>query len=323
VREDIRPPVASFTFTAPPACGKTYNFNDLSENVVLAYEWNFGDGQTSALKNPTHTFAAAGRYEVTLKTRNNFGESTTSQLLTIIDGPSAALCRPGTNDRFSDIGIRRVRFNTIDHSTPTGDGYQDYSCTQQTTVQAGQTYTLQVLTSSNFTENVRAWIDYNNDGLFSENELVLSARGRITTTPHQAQVTIPAGAVQHTQLRLRIMSDEGNRPIPAPCSPLEYGQCEDYSISVDGVLSAAMPTPEKLISVYPNPSKGIVRLECNSLQEAQVTITNMLGKTIYSYTTAPGQKSVKEYNFSNAAKGMYLVTVTSAKQHYTQKLILE
>lgn len=47
-------------------------FNDISANTgtYTSYLWNFGDGTTSTLQNPTHTYASAGAYLVKLKLTN-------------------------------------------------------------------------------------------------------------------------------------------------------------------------------------------------------------------------------------------------------------
>ncbi|PAJ74180.1 alkaline serine protease [Pseudoalteromonas sp. NBT06-2] len=46
----------------------TANFTDNStdDKGVTAYDWSFGDGNTSASKNPSHTYASAGTYQVSL-----------------------------------------------------------------------------------------------------------------------------------------------------------------------------------------------------------------------------------------------------------------
>ncbi len=43
----------------------TYSFTDLSPGAT-SWAWNFGDGNTSTQQNPTHTYAQAGIYTVTL-----------------------------------------------------------------------------------------------------------------------------------------------------------------------------------------------------------------------------------------------------------------
>ena len=54
------------------------------EGDPLTYSWNFGDGATSSLPNPTHTYAASGQYTVTLTVSD--GTQTGFKSLTISVG---------------------------------------------------------------------------------------------------------------------------------------------------------------------------------------------------------------------------------------------
>jgi hypothetical protein len=56
-------PVASFTYTV--SNDTTYNFSDASQNAT-SWHWDFGDGDTSNLQNPSHDFAAAANFMVVL-----------------------------------------------------------------------------------------------------------------------------------------------------------------------------------------------------------------------------------------------------------------
>ncbi|NIO80977.1 MAG: PKD domain-containing protein [Candidatus Aminicenantes bacterium] len=67
------PPIADFTYTTSDL---TVNFTDTStdpDGTVVGWDWNFGDGNTSTLQNPTHTYAAGGTYTVTLTVTDNDG----------------------------------------------------------------------------------------------------------------------------------------------------------------------------------------------------------------------------------------------------------
>jgi PKD repeat protein len=61
------PPVAGFSGT-PTSGQKPLNvaFTDASTGNVSSYSWDFGDGNTSILKDPSHIYSAAGSYTVTL-----------------------------------------------------------------------------------------------------------------------------------------------------------------------------------------------------------------------------------------------------------------
>ncbi|RYY00358.1 MAG: PKD domain-containing protein, partial [Gammaproteobacteria bacterium] len=63
----VNPPVANFNFSNDCVDRKRFNFSDQSTGGT-SWLWDFGDGNTSTQKNPTHTFAAFGTYAVTLTT---------------------------------------------------------------------------------------------------------------------------------------------------------------------------------------------------------------------------------------------------------------
>jgi C1A family cysteine protease/PKD repeat protein len=71
------PPTASFSGT--PVNGKSplkVQFTDTSTGNPTSWTWDFGDGITSTLKNPSHDYTVNGRYTVKLTVRNAGGSST-------------------------------------------------------------------------------------------------------------------------------------------------------------------------------------------------------------------------------------------------------
>lgn len=70
-------PVAMFS--ASPLMGQAplaVQFTDQSTNSPTSWAWDFGDGGTSTLQNPSHVYASAGTYSVTLKATNSGGTGT-------------------------------------------------------------------------------------------------------------------------------------------------------------------------------------------------------------------------------------------------------
>ena len=63
----ITSPPIDFTSNVQGACKPSLavNFQDISPNGVK-WAWNFGDGGTSTVKNPSHTYTTAGEFDVTL-----------------------------------------------------------------------------------------------------------------------------------------------------------------------------------------------------------------------------------------------------------------
>jgi PKD repeat protein len=66
-------------FSAPSAGGIapiTIGFTDESAGMPVSWLWGFGDGATSAEKDPVHTYNSAGNYEVSLTVTNSAGSDT-------------------------------------------------------------------------------------------------------------------------------------------------------------------------------------------------------------------------------------------------------
>lgn len=65
--------VPSFTSTVP-CFGASTSFTDATTNSPSSWQWNFGDGSPLDLnQNPSHNYATAGTFPVTLVTQNAFG----------------------------------------------------------------------------------------------------------------------------------------------------------------------------------------------------------------------------------------------------------
>ncbi|HKK20975.1 MAG TPA: S8 family serine peptidase, partial [candidate division Zixibacteria bacterium] len=69
-------------FTADVTEGQaplTVQFNDISPLSVTGWNWDFGDGNTSTVENPSHEYTTAGAYNVSLTVNSAYGDITNSQ----------------------------------------------------------------------------------------------------------------------------------------------------------------------------------------------------------------------------------------------------
>lgn len=74
---EMLPPVAGFT--GSPLAGKlplTVSFTDQSTGTPASWTWTLGDGATSTLRNPSHTYSNVGMYTVALTVTNAIGNDT-------------------------------------------------------------------------------------------------------------------------------------------------------------------------------------------------------------------------------------------------------
>jgi PKD repeat protein len=83
--------------------GLTVSFEDESTGAD-SYAWSFGDGNTSTMANPTHTYDSEGIYTVILETTNQCG--TTSEEVVINNyTPVTALFTSGATDGCADFEV--------------------------------------------------------------------------------------------------------------------------------------------------------------------------------------------------------------------------
>lgn len=69
-------PLVGANFNHTLISGSTWQFTDVSTGTPDSWLWNFGDGQTSILQNPSHTYLTNGNYTVTLIVTNECGTDT-------------------------------------------------------------------------------------------------------------------------------------------------------------------------------------------------------------------------------------------------------
>lgn len=308
-------PCANFTYTSS-VCSGIFQFTSNTINSPTSYAWDFGDGGTSNVANPAHNFISSGVYTVQLIVCNGSGCDTLSQTLNIgtVGGPVTPACAPVTTGYCCSIGIYNVSLANINNTSNDGvDGYMDYTCTDTTTLFVNNTYAMAVQTGPTYTEDVVAWIDYNNDGSFGAGEEIFNSQNVLQF--HTGMVTIPsAGVVLNTPLRMRVGSDYSGSLVPQSCTPPDYGQFEDYTV----YLTIGVSVPElpglKALDVYPNPFTEQTSIEYTLTAAGHVTIEvyNVIGEKVTTVVSnqlqAPGKYS-KQLHLPQA--GVYFVNFTT------------
>lgn len=139
------PPTVDFDFQVD---GFDVTFLDTSSGGPTTWDWDFGDGNSSSLQNPTHTYAAAGTFAVRLTATNAAGSNNVSKLVTI------SLGDPPTADYSFQIDAFSVNFLDASSGSPTawawdfGDGNTSTLQNPAHTYDAAGTFTVS-LTATN------------------------------------------------------------------------------------------------------------------------------------------------------------------------------
>ncbi len=82
-------PVSSFQFAIDENDFLTVNFSNFSLNST-SNAWDFGDGMTSTEENPSHTYAEAGDYVVSLTVSNGTESRSSEKTVTLVNPASAS-----------------------------------------------------------------------------------------------------------------------------------------------------------------------------------------------------------------------------------------
>ncbi|MBL7815033.1 MAG: T9SS type A sorting domain-containing protein [Saprospiraceae bacterium] len=232
-------PTADFISASSIGCtNNNVSFSDLSTNEPSSWSWTFSSGTpaTSSVQNPSVQWSSTGSYTVSLSSSNSAGSSATmtkSNYVTII-APPANPCSP-TGSPLGAKGITSFQLSNINHSSGSaatdGANYRNLACSFSTSLSTNTLYSGQI-GLPDFAA-VRIWIDYNNNGSFSDaGELIhTSGDGFSYSGTYSFSFTTPSSptAGQFLRLRARAYSNSFDNN---PCSNYTSatGQTEDYAV---------------------------------------------------------------------------------------------
>ncbi len=263
-------PVVNFSGTPLSGCVPlTVQFTDLSTaagSSITAWLWDFGDGTTGTIKNPVHTYSAAGNYNVTLRA-------------TTISGCSKTLSK--NNYIHASNGVTAVFTNT----TPTG-------CSLPVTIVFTNTSsgpgTLSYLW--NFGDGFTSTLQnpshiYNTQGSFTVSLRVTSSTGCITTLVRPNAVVINFIQAAFTSMPSTCLNDPisfTNTSTPVPTSvfwdfgdgtnsttlsPVKtYSTTGTYAVKMLAHLGACVDSTTTFINVYPKPTAAFSAINRNACQ---------------------------------------------------------
>jgi gliding motility-associated-like protein len=117
-------PVAAFT-SSQLNCSSIITFTDQSAGAAT-HSWNFGDGFSDTIASPSHNYATAGTYNVSLLVSNNCSSDTISQQVVInpIPQPAAVISAQQLNCSL-DEGFSSQIVNAVGYSWDFGDQSTD------------------------------------------------------------------------------------------------------------------------------------------------------------------------------------------------------
>jgi len=216
-----------------------------------------------------------------------------------------------------------------DYTNQSGDngGYAIFEDSGLAFQQSGEyAITLTPGTSSfPFPENFKVWIDLNQDGEFSNDE-VLFATDFPSVSAVSGSITIPENTeLGNTRMRVSMTYAGFSNQKPNACGEAVYGETEDYCITIVLPTGIAEAPNAVAFELYPNPTKAAFTLNLKSEsirnhKNLKMSIMDITGKLVYQTFVSPGVININP----GLSDGIYAVQITeeNGKILITERLII-
>ncbi|MDY8135635.1 GEVED domain-containing protein [Aquimarina sp. 2201CG5-10] len=254
----------------------------------------------------TFTYGEVEDYTVNLETGNT--------PVTYCDSAST-----NVNDEY----ISRVQLNTIDN-TSGAQFYSDFSSVS-TALNEGQNYNITVTptwTGTTYSEAYAVWIDYNNNGDFTDSGELVWSKAASTDTPNTGSFTVPSGTSQ-ASVKMRVSMKYNG--IPTSCETFTYGEVEDYTVNLETnrsetgeLLRTFTENSLNNIKLHPNPANAQLNIEILGGNFEEITIFSSTGAIAKKINPEIDSLSI---DVSEFASGMYFVRFVSDGLAVTKRFI--
>jgi hypothetical protein len=287
---------ATVSWTAVPAA--TY---DVRYRATGTSTWT-----TNAVSGAFTTLtglAVTTQYEVQVRSKCTSGNSSYSASVNFTTTEVQLNYCASNGNSIADEYISRVQLGSIDNSTgATAGGYADHT-SESTSLAKNTSHTITVTptwTGTLYSEGYSVWIDYNQDGDFSDAGEQVWTQAATQTTPVSGSFTVPSSATNGTT-RMRVSLKYN--AIPTACESFSYGEVEDYTVNI---TSGAADTTAPVITLT-----GSATINLNvgdSFTDAGATATDNVDGNLTSSIVVTGSVNTAavgtytlNYNVSDAA----------------------
>ena len=257
--------------------------------------------------------------------------------IAVCESPSSPTCVPqtdelGLNANYAGIGSVELEGIMI-HSSYTAysdGGYVDNTddCSITSFLNIDSTYTINVIPDNAPTNPfyINAWIDYNDNGSFEENELILEANGTGETEKSES-FTIPNEATQDGFIRMRVILDLIR--LSGSCGSPTYGQVEDYAIYLSIPDQVTSSIKENIgihkLSIYPNPAESVVNIkfDYSADEDIRLYIRDIQGKLVQNQTLNKTNQVISAIDISSFGKGLYTLSMGNSNGLTTSTFLVK
>lgn len=258
--------------------------------------------------NPCSIFAygEVEDYTVNITARNTYN-------------PPSVCSLTGNNSNYEWINV--VAISSQSKVSGNDNGYANYS-NFVFNLQSNNTHWIALTpgySSTQYNENWKIWIDFNQDGDFSDaGEQLFDnsgvSKGRIT-----GSITIPSVVNGNYRMRVGMNGTSSNYTLN-PCGSFTYGEVEDYMVAIRNSSAKEMNDSITTIMAYPNPVKDLLTIKANNTIN-NITVYSIDGSLIYK-KDIQDKKSLDIKILTDKWKsGLYMLVIEKEKDRQIIKII--
>jgi chitodextrinase len=311
--------------TSLTASGTTQTTTNLSwtastDNVgVTGYDVYQGTTLKATVTTTSYTvtgLTAATAYTFSVKAKDAAGNiSAASNTVNVTTLSSTITYCTSQGNSTADEKIGKVVFGTINNTSTGTAGYENFTSLSTNAVR-GTSNTITITpswTSSVYSEGYAVWIDYNQNGAFTDAGELVWSTAATTATPVSGTFTIPATATLGAT-RMRVSMKYNG--IPTSCEAFSYGQVEDYTVNITSTAREIETTNTlSAVKLYPNPATTTLNATDVS-ENATFRVYNLLGQTVVN-----GKFNNGAIDVSNLEGGNYILEISDNDNVTTKRFI--
>ena len=219
-----------------------------------------------------------------------------------------------------DEYIDRVQLGTINNLSGNNGGYAVFT-SLSTTLVKGSSNTITITpkwSGTKYNEAYRVWIDYNQDGDFTDAGEQVYSRARTTSTSISGSFTVPTSALNGpTRMRVAMKYNA----YPTSCETFSYGEVEDYTVIISNSANQGIvdgtDIPMAGLTLYPNPVKQILNISLLDSEGKDYVIYNVVGQVV-------GKGLFTEtLDVSSLQSGVYILEINTANEKMQKRFVKE
>lgn len=310
-------PTPSFTADINVGCAPaTVQFTDHStpgQGVITSWTWDFSDGTTSTLQNPSHVFTQTGYYDVGLTVVNSGGckfRGAQGRFIRVVPGVQAAFdwsqSSPSCSAPFNINFINQTSGpGTLSYNWDLGNGNNSAVANPTTIYPANSAYTITLIAKSTLgcADTLTKPISFQQSA-------------PVITGPDQACVNAPINFQNGTSPSPQSSSwDFGDGTTAAVANPAKsYSTPGTYTITLTNTYASCTAAATKTIQIVNTPAASFTANRTGSCK-APLTVNftdNTPNATSWLWDFGDGQTSTQQNpSHTYTAQGDYNVSLTA------------